>query len=470
MDESSGLNQDFIFANGERIEVSKEECSSEIERVSRDFGMNIEDAWEQVKNNLQSFIERGERPVDWVDRSSSIQHKKYDERKNVSESAPAQFLSNSDSSHVNPATPAVSHENSNNLELEQPENFELSDDLLPDNLRKMGMSIQEAITKGLFKLDGEHPDAELLRKAYGLGGGAAPTASNEQSIKELAQRQLKFPFKMPQNVRIIPTDFNQTSLFHVASNNVPRRFFKNEIMGKIGESVHIYAYGEEMRHDDELLFMQLVHIARGKAPLDYIYIDNVPLIRGTHGITRKTSAKDTLSIDESLARMRGAYVTIVRKNPKGKGRMFITINLIKDLQGINSERRIMIDPCMVALLDSYTAMDQELLFKTRGVARQLFKYLATKPFPGLYPILVTSFFELCYGSLESLTKHYLQDNPQKTEADAKKAMTKKISDFRRKALPDAIEELKNIGVIVDATFDDAADKISIVKKVDFDPS
>lgn len=448
-----------LVVNGEVVLISRDELSGEVARVAREQGVDHEVAWERVKSNITGFIENGEKPAGWKKSSDSPRGRRPEsDIKDVPENTadPVFLFPEHPSEHIINAAVASGFE------------FSLSDDLLPEALRKTGISIQEAISRGLFTMEGEHPDAKLLRAAYDEVRDAEDKdrpVEDTPEIRMVRERQLNFPFKYSKKLRIMPSDFNQTSLFHVASNNTPRRFFKNEIMGKIGERVTLYFYGEELRHEDEAIFLQLVDIARGKAPGDWIYIENVPFIRGAHGITRKTSAKDSSSIETSLARMRGAYVTINRKNPKRGGKNFITVNLIKDLQGFGNDRRIMIDPCMVVLLTSYIAMDQDVLYKMKGVSRQLFKYISTMQFAGLYPTKVTSLYELCYGSLESLKKHYRLNNPAKSDDEVKRAMIKKVSDFRRKALPEALQDLKDRDLIVSYNFNEAEDKVAIVKYV-----
>lgn len=452
---------EFIEVDGKRIPVSRTDMRTEVKRVAQSKNCSDDEAWAEVKRDLLVFFQTGKIRKDWgrVGQGDSTKPQDPDFDAFADEGRATRtelFLSAeppSDASELLLDSPASA--------TQQAESTEFSDEMLPEHLRGSGMNWIQAVTKGLITAEGEHPDAALLRQAAAENGGmfAPPDLNNKPAIRAVRERQLAFPFKVPLNVRIMPTDFNQTSLFHVASNNTPRRFYKGEIMGRIGDTVSLYFYGEEMRHDDEANFLQLLHLARGKAPYDWIFAENVPFIRGSRGSRRKLGAKDSNGVDESLERMRGAYVLV--RNAKRKS--YITINLIRDLQGAASERRIMIDPCMVALLDSYTTMDQDVLYDLRGVARQLFKYISTKPYSGLYPTKVTSFFEICYGTQDSIVKHYRERNPTKTDAQVRIAMTKKISDFRSKALPEALDELKSRRLIVDYKWDKAEDKVSIVK-------
>jgi hypothetical protein len=459
---------EHITANGGKVPVCREDCADQIQSTASNRGIDNDEAWEQIKVELGAFLEGKSLPRDWyIHRASS--RKKTADKTSTAVGDPLIFIEIPSENEVPQATDEQlkRKETSNHEEPKRSNDLppELSDELLPAHLKTSGIPVMDAISKGLIKIPGEHPDAELLRSSICIAQGSmfSPSQANEEAhiVKLVRGRQFQFSFKGPESVRIMPTDFNQTSLFHVASNNVPRRLLKNEMLGRIGDALSIHFHGEELRHDDEGIFMQLIHLARGKAPYEWIYIDNAPFFRGAHGATRILGSKDSASIDASLERMRGAYVMV--RNTKRK--VFITINLIRDLQGAGSSRRVLIDPCMVALLDSYTVMDQQTLYEVKGAARQLFKYISTKPFSKLYPTKVTSFFELCYGSIDALIKHYLERNPTKSPAEAAIAISKKVSDFRRKTLPAALEDLKERDLLVSYEFLATEDKVVIEKKL-----
>ena len=332
-------------------------------------------------------------------------------------------------------------------------------------LQQCNDSILQAISEGLIELADEHPDAAVLR-------ASAPTALDlglfdpvrNAAMAAIQQKQYKFPFHDP-NVRIMPTDLNKTSLFHVASNNTPRRFCRDEPLGRIGASVSVTYRGEELRHDDELIFMQLLHVARGKYPYEWIYVENVPFFRGSRGVNRILSGKDVTNVEASLKRLRGALLCIESRTG------LYTVNLVKEWSTKGSQNRVVIDPVMVMLYLSFTAMDTDHLFQTTGVARQLLKYICTIPanYGRTHPIKIRSLFELCYGTLEALERYYREANPDKSEAKVRIAMSKKLSDFRRKNLRAGLEALKQLRVIVDFTINEEADKVVIVRTLDGAP-
>lgn len=418
---------------------SEADSETQIRQIMRSTGATREQAWSKYHAIIANFVSNGK--LGW------------DETKASKSTAAAVTTS--------PMQAFKCPQNSPRAATPQPKaDIDSLEKMIPDQQRKNGMSVLEAAKLGLVNLDDHHPDAALLSSAIaerirldGVGDDAKSSI-----MEEICQKQLFYPYrKLP--LRSLPTDFNQTSLFHVAANNTPRRQLKNEPMGRIGDSIDLYYNGEELRHDDEANFMQLLWLSSGSMPAVWINVNNAPFLRGSKGVTRY-SVKDAVSIDESLARMRGAYILIRNKNRNS----WITLNLLQGLEGSGSQRRVMLDPRLVILMQVYTPMDQQLLYKLKGVSRQIFKYLSTIPHIGVYPTKITSYFELCYGKIESLHAEYLANNPDKTASDANIAITKKVSNFRRVAFPQALTFLRDdMGLIAAFDINNEADKVNIVK-------
>jgi len=453
-------DNDSVTCDG--ITLNKSDIRGALNKIAAKEKITPEQAWELVRSDVRLFMETGKIAKDFgkisADRvKNTVQENFFIEGDPEIETTLTVLPT---APTLNTASLSVSSQTIN-LAAPQSTNAFFDDNQLPEHLKKQGVSMMTALANGLVSIPGEHPDAKLLRdsiaESQSLDGN--DNLDDKPAIKAIKERQLSFPFQNS-SVRIISTDFNQTSLFHVASNNTKRKIYKGEMMGRIGESVQIHFQGEELRHDDEAYFLQLLHLARGKAPYDWIYADTVPFMRSSRGARRILGQSDTESIDKSLLRMRSAVV-IVKST---KRRSFITLNLISDLQGAGSTRRLMLDPRIVALLDSYTTMDAELLLEVSGVERQLYKYLSTIPYGQLYPTKIISYFEICYGTIESNTAQYMALNPDKTEEQVKVAMGKRISDFRRKTLPTSLKNLQDRGVIIEYTVDLKEDKVSIKKQ------
>ncbi|CAE6794105.1 hypothetical protein R70006_04988 [Paraburkholderia domus] len=458
---------DYVEVHGERIEVVKTEYASLIDQTASTLSCTHEEAWGAVKEHLAHAL---------ADQPAA----KRPQKSGPPSPAVLQSASSSEFELVAPGGTVQPI-----AQVEQVERIESETRLpridtsgghpvlylngaalsairslpLSDLGLKSDASVLEAITNGDITLADEHPDVRLLRAAASPKvdfGMADPT--RRAAVEAIQQRQYRFPFHEP-TVRIMSTDLAKTSLFHVASNNTPRRFCRDEPLGRIGDSVSLVYRGEELRHDDELVLMQLMQVARGKFPGEWFGINNVPFFKGSRGVSRTVSAKDTAGVLESLKRFRGGFLLVKTR------KSYFTVNLVSDMSGVGSQHMVMIDPVMVLLYSSFTALDTDKLFKTTGVSRQLLKYISTIPsnIEQTHPIKVLSLYELCYGTLDALGRHYLDTNPTRTDADMRLALSKKVSDFRRKNLPAGLDFLKEIGAIVDYTLDVKADKVVITR-------
>jgi len=335
---------------------------------------------------------------------------------------------------------------------------------LGKNSGKNSRNLMAEMSDGL-DIEGQHPQAEILRAAKAPDPLEDKLDSGRVAARERAiQLGLAFP-RSPIGLSVFPADFCRTSVFHVASNNVSRRECKQEVMGRLGNNTALLYDGTELRHDDERVLMQLIQIAQNRAPWDWIEISTLAFARSATGNKRKTlGMTDTESVEGALNRMRRGIVTVL------KNKNFVTLNLIRELQGAGPRLLIQVDPRIVLLFGSYISFDEALYHATKGIERQLFKYLHTNPYQETYPIKVLSLFELCYGTVDALIAAYLKDNPAKTEKEARRAIeTKKVSDFRKKGLPAALTALIKKDVVLDFSFDEAEDKFTIKKSQKYAP-
>lgn len=351
----------------------------------------------------------------------------------------------------------------------------LPEDAIPQSIRDQGMSIMEAIASGRFKLEGEHPLANTLRQTILSTEGLAPDAAAEaMRVAKSAMHQVEFDMPGLQyphfksSVRVMPSDINRTSLFHVGSNNLPRRACKNERLGRIGDGVNIFYQGEELRQTDEAVFRQLIHVARGLKPWDWIYIRQCSFLKDAKGTSRRLGGKDSKELHEIIMRLRAGLLFIQSKR-RGS---FITCNLLSDYEGSGNEQRVRLDPRVILLFDSYATLDEAIIYSLSGVAQKMYNYIQTVGHTGLHPILITNLFELCYGRREYLVKEYkkqvaAKSRPDDTKESAQKraelAISKKFSDFHRKSMPAALDELKEHGLIVAYDINRKEEKVSIVK-------
>lgn len=477
MNESS---QERLLLDTEPVALDRSKYESLIMQTAMSTNCSEEEAWATVKAHLEEALAQGQ--------NTGGRRKVVAPALAKAEEPVARVTPSSDSAgiettrQVDAPTRAVTMRERRRPEFErQPDGrlllklngspvSSVTADDLPHELRIAGQSLMEQLSLGMVTLEGEHPDAELLRSAAPAGifdVGFTNDPVRQAAIAAIHQKQYQYPFQRD-TVRILPTDFSKTSLFHVASNNTARRYCRDEMLGKVGDSTRIEYRGEELRHDDEMVFMQLLHVARGKRPFEAMHFNTAHFFRGSRGTGRILGAKDTASVSESLRRMR-AGILVVTNTTTGK---YFTLNVVKDLKGSTVDQTVMMDPVVVLLCSSFAAMDTDQLFSTSGVARQLFKYISTIPtsVSQLHPIKVTNLFELCYGTIESLENHYRESHPGVADAKVKIAISKKVSDFRRKNLPAALHSLKDDSVIVDFEIDPTTDKVAITRNPAAAPS
>ncbi|ABO60254.1 hypothetical protein LA345_37145 (plasmid) [Burkholderia vietnamiensis] len=449
---------DYVLVNGAQVPIDKSEHTPLIQQTANDLNCSVEEAWEHVKHAVVRLLMENPRAARKGGRKETANA--VDVQPAVVSPAPKPVTD------TRPRMPRIE------VEIDQRVlhlNGAPANAIRELDRGELGLgheeSVVEAITSGKIKLADEHPDVSILRAASPrfIEFGAV-SESRRAAMETIHQRQYRFPFHSD-TVRIMATDLNKTSLFHVASNNTARRFCRDEPLGRIGETVSAVYRGEELRHDDELVLMQLMQVARGKYPYEWFSIFSVPFFKGSRGVTRRASSKDIDSVMESLARMRGGYLVVKSRSN------YITVNLIKDLAGSGSNHHVQIDPALIILYSSFTALDTDHLFKTSGVARQLLKYISTIPsaYEDTRPIKITSLFELCYGTLDSLERHYRETNPGKTDAQVRIAMSKKLSDFRRKNLPAGLDNLKEMNIIRSYKLDESTDKVVINRNPDASP-
>ena len=116
-------------------------------------------------------------------------------------------------------------------------------------------------------------NSKMRAKQVGLAEKNAPTNANptiKSSIKIdnasrerarqrlLSDKQLMFWYE---NKRGVPNEIVRSALFSAKNRNIQRVNFKHELMAVIGDGKLIYT-GEELRQDDETVWLQLIHLAR----------------------------------------------------------------------------------------------------------------------------------------------------------------------------------------------------------------
>lgn len=403
-------NQDSCISETGEILAMRRDCQKIISQRAQDDGISEEDAWKKISEELLSHFKQYQKTPQSTQRNK-------------------------------PASVEIKGVIEN-----------ISDEMLPPELQKNGIGVLEALNRGLVNLEGEHPLAQTLKN----------TIENNQETAEQARQLINaqapgLQFKLwSETVKVMPSDLNRTSLFHVGSNNVRRRFCRNERLGRVGTGVSINYQGEELRLDsDGAVFKQLLHEARGKKPWDWIVIRKNDLIRGAKNTKRRLAGKDTDQLHDILMRLRGGLL-LIQSSKRG----FITCNLLSDYENRLGDLYVRIDPRVVLLFDTYATLDERALHSLGSIAQKIYNYIQTVPHSGVHPILISNLFELCYGTKKAILREL--ERTYSAQA-AETAFSKKFSDFRVKNLPAALDELVKHGLILSFNINKADQKVSIIK-------
>lgn len=233
--------------------------------------------------------------------------------------------------------------------------------------------------------------------------------------------------------RGIPNDITRTSLFTSRNNKVPRRVLKGEPVFAMGEIAATYR-GEELRQDDERVWMQILHLARVQPLSDW-----VEFVPGEFMLAigwKSRSSREYERLREILSRLQATALQIQSKRLNTG----VSVSLIVSFQWRDLTRwRVKIEPEMKQLFpeDYYTRVQwEQRLGLPNGIASKLHSYFASHRTP--LPVKVCHLQELC-GS----------------EATP--------GEFR-KSLRAALDSLVNVGFLLTWKFNEADSTVVEVKR------
>jgi hypothetical protein len=114
-------------------------------------------------------------------------------------------------------------------------------------------------------------------------------------------------------IRCMPNEILRSALFNARNRNQPRRYFKNEAIAIIDQSARISFTGEELRQNDESVWLQLIHLAKevpiGR-PVEFTAYSMVKALRLTKS---KPNPGHIERLCESLRRMQATSLAIHSK-------------------------------------------------------------------------------------------------------------------------------------------------------------
>lgn len=205
--------------------------------------------------------------------------------------------------------------------------------------------------------------------------------------------------------RAIPYDFVRSSLFNIANHKTPREFLKEHYLCTFGNTKILYS-GEELRQDDEDVWMQIIHIAAKNKTLE-VEISPYSFLKQL-GWPPKVQYKEKLI--KSLSRLVATNLSITNSNlTEG-----VSLSLIRKFFWKDGEDkamkswRIVVESELVKLFENYTFVK---LFwdhrqKLKPLAKWLHAYYSSHVEP--YPVKVQTFHKTT-GSKTKLLKHFKEN-------------------------------------------------------------
>ena len=236
-----------------------------------------------------------------------------------------------------------------------------------------------------------------------------------------------------QTKRIIPNDLIRSSLFTISNHKMPRSYLKEHMLYTFGETTITYT-GEELRQDDEDVWLQIIYLISKERSM---HIEFMPYsLMAKLGWPRRTQYRDKLRM--VLTRLSATSLAISNKSIKAG----LAVSLVRKFEWTNNEGsalkrwRVWIEPEIRKLFANslYTKIHWEQRMKLKPLAKWLHAYYSSHARPLPVPVAVLM------------------------KASGSKSKT--FSHFKEQ-LKSSLSELAIIGFIKNDYFIDASNKLFV---------
>lgn len=202
-----------------------------------------------------------------------------------------------------------------------------------------------------------------------------------------AETEAKLPV-WADTVRAAPNEPFRTALFNIRNSNHPRRHLRDELLPSADRTIRITYTGEELRQTDELVWLQVLHLMRGKPLSGWAEFTAYRMIQSMRHTSSKPSRAHRERLLASLSRMQqgSLSVRIKRLDLEVRLPLISAIETEDTLSGKELPKwRVAIDPKMTLLFGqtSFTRLDWEQhLQLSTGLSSWLHGYFASHANPG----------------------------------------------------------------------------------------
>ena len=223
----------------------------------------------------------------------------------------------------------------------------------------------------------------------------AERAKNRPRPVELPQKPIAVQLPLWGNeIRCMPNEILRSALFNARNRNQPRRYLKNETIAILDQSARITFTGEELRQNDESVWLQLIHLAKDIPIGNAIEFTAYSMVQALRLTKSYPSSNHIEQLCSSLQRMQATSLSI---NSPRLGRA-VSLSMIPKFEwreestGIRLHTwRVFIAPELVELFGDvhFTHLEwkQRLALPT-GLATWLHGYYASHSQP--YPIRLST--------------------------------------------------------------------------------
>lgn len=215
--------------------------------------------------------------------------------------------------------------------------------------------------------------------------------TKKSSSAEASASQVAHVIQLPlwgEDKRGIPNEVVRSALFNARNKKQQRQHYKDVEIAIIGEGRLTYR-GEELRQEDENIWLQIMHLARERPLGEWVEFSPYAMLKTLKWFKTKPSALHYQRLRESLGRMQATALGVYSKR-LGRG---CSISLVRKFEWLDEHKnplpqwRVWIEPEMQALFGDvhYSALEwEQRLALPTGLATWLHGYYASHRAP--YPI------------------------------------------------------------------------------------
>lgn len=226
--------------------------------------------------------------------------------------------------------------------------------------------------------------------------------SFQELLASIASRPKYLP-EWPEGQRALPNEILRSALFNCRNRNLSRVFMKEVEIAVIGDGQVIYR-GEELRQDDELVWMHLMHLIK-KSPLgECVEFTPYSFIKA---LGWPIKGQNYERLRNCLSRMQATALRIQSKRLDS----FVSISLIQKFLSRNERNESLTRWQVWVEKEMQLLFDEEFLtrvvWETRrslpdGIASKLLGYWASHRKP--YPVKIETLLKLCGSGMKA--KHF----------------------------------------------------------------